>query len=640
MRARTRREFLKGAGLTVAVGVSGCGMMGDPLPHLSERPNILWLTCEDLSPWLGCYGDPQADTPHLDALAEQGTRYLNAFASSPVCAPARSCLITGLYANALGTQHLRSSIRIPDSVRCFPAYLREAGYYCMNNVKKDYSFVDVGAWDESSTEAHWRNRPAGRPFFAVFNHMITHQSRLNGSDVAWFNQYGHLLKAERRHDPARLRIPPYYPDTPEIRKMWARYYDLASIMDDQVGELLRQLEADGLADHTIVFFYADHGSGIPRHKRALHDSGLRVPLIVRFPQRWRHLAPTPPGQTTDRLVSFVDFGPTVLSLAQIRPPDVMQGRPFLGRYASRPRRYIFAHASRVDEAYDMSRCVSDGRYKYIRNFMPHLPWVQPSAYPDHAEIMQELRRALAAGEMNADQRALFEPRAAEELYDTQTDPHEIQNLAASPGHRAVLDRLRARLHAWMLRIGDTGLLPEAEMHIRSADSTPYETVRDSRRFGLKHILQAAEGMGTAAAATAYERLSDAEPAVRYWALVALAAPDASLVDIPHIESLLADTSPDVRFMAAALVARHGESLRALDVLIEGLDDPRGPVALAAARQIELLGDKAVSAVDRIAAARQANVQSDRHPDYKMFIDWALTYALRLCGRPTDYLITF
>jgi len=311
-----------------------------------------------------------------------------------------------------------------------------------------------------------------------------------------------------------------------------------------------------------------------------------------------------------------------------------------GRYASRPRRYIFAHASRVDEAYDMSRCVSDGRYKYIRNFMPHLPWVQPSAYPDHAEIMQELRRALAAGEMNADQRALFEPRAAEELYDTQTDPHEIQNLAASPGHRAVLDRLRARLHAWMLRIGDTGLLPEAEMHIRSADSTPYETVRDSRRFGLKHILQAAEGMGTAAAATAYERLSDAEPAVRYWALVALAAPDASLVDIPHIESLLADTSPDVRFMAAALVARHGESLRALDVLIEGLDDPRGPVALAAARQIELLGDKAVSAVDRIAAARQANVQSDRHPDYKMFIDWALTYALRLCGRPTDYLITF
>jgi len=323
---------------------------------------------------------------------------------------------------------------------------------------------------------------------------------------------------------------------------------------------------------------------------------------------------------------------------------VMQGRAFLGPYAAPPRRYVFAHTSRVDEAYDMSRAVRDHRYKYIRNFMPHLPWVQPSAYPDHAPIMKELRRALAAGEMNADQRALFEPRAPEELYDTLADPHEIRNLANSAAHRDVLERLRGQLHAWMLRIGDTGLLPEAQMHIRSAGSTPYETVRDPERFDAAHVLEAAETSATAPAAMIRARLADSEPAVRYWALVGLMSrrgddPAVRGVQVP-VHELLNDPDPNVRFAAAGLVGRWAPSDRVLNVLIEGLDDPCGPVALAAARQIERLGDTAAPALDRIAAARRANAQSDRNPDYKMFIDWALTYALRNCGRRAEYLVPF
>ncbi|MBN1126719.1 MAG: sulfatase-like hydrolase/transferase [Sedimentisphaerales bacterium] len=637
---QSRRTFLKAAGICFgSFWLSGCDQGGINTQSVQKLPNILWLTCEDLSPWIGCYGDANATTPNIDALAKKGTRYTNAYASAPVCAPARSCLITGVYATSLGTQHLRSSIKIPEHIRCFTEHLRNAGYYCTNNVKKDYNFQDVNAWDESSTQAHWRNRPNGKPFFSVFNFMITHQSRLNGSDAEWEAKYGSQLEASKRHDPSVMKIPPYYPDTIEIRKMWARYYDLATLMDQQVGQFLDQLKEDGLEEDTIIFWYSDHGSGIPRHKRDLRDSGLKVPLVIHVPDKYKYMAPIAAGQAADQLVSFVDFAPTVLSLAGVKIPDYMQGSAFLGDQEGRPRQFVYAHASRVDEAYDMARCVRDKRYKYIRNFLPHLPWVQPSAYPDNAEILRELRRALDTDEMNKIQSAMFEPRAAEELYDTQDDPYEIINLIESSQHQATADRLRDQLHQWMLDIRDTGLLPEAEMHIRSQGSTPYETMRNERVVPIKRILDAAETVGKKNPSERFVFLENDNAAVRYWGIVSIGQqPKQEWINV--IRERLSDSSPNVRFAAAGILTRWSGSKEALEVLVRGLDDPRGPVALAAARELEWLRAGAMPVVAQIRAARDANFESNRNNDYKMFIDWALTYVLRYCGIEAEYLMKF
>jgi arylsulfatase A-like enzyme len=362
--SHSRRDFLKKAGLyTSALALTGCRVRSriTRVETPREKPNILWITCEDVSPRLGCYGDELAITPNIDKLAGEGVRYTKAFATAPVCAPSRSCLITGVYATSLGTQHLRSEVKLPEKIKCFPEYLRAAGYYCSNNYKKDYNFIDVNVWG--------RKRKSGQPFFSVFNFVSTHQGQINGSDDDFETNYGSKLESEEHHDPAKISLPPYYPDTPFVRKIWARYYDLITFMDKQVGEMLGQLEADGLTDNTIVFFFADHGLGIPRFKRTLYDSGLHVPLIVRFGEQYQHLSPCGAGEKIESLVSFVDFAPTVLSLAGLSVPGYMQGRALLGAQAKSPRKYVFGASSRVDEAYEFSRCVRDERYKYIRNYL-------------------------------------------------------------------------------------------------------------------------------------------------------------------------------------------------------------------------------------------------------------------------------
>jgi uncharacterized sulfatase len=640
-RIRTRREFLKTAGLCASgLTIAGCtepvARPIQPVVEMPEprRPNILWITCEDTSPYLGCYGDPCAITPNLDRFAGESIRYTNAYSTAPVCSPARSCLITGVYATSLGTQDLRSEIPIPRQIEAFPKILRVAGYYCSNNFKEDYNFKDATIWDDSSQTAHWRNRPAGVPFFSVFNIMCTHQGQINGSDEEFFRKYGSKLTPEERHDPKAILLPPYYPDTPMVRKIWARYYDLITTMDKQVGALLDQLKADGLADSTIVFFFPDHGLGIPRFKRTLYDSGLHVPLLVRFPPRYQRLAPFASGGRADQLVSFVDFAPTVLKLAGMSIPPYMQGQPFLGEAPASPREYIFATHSRVDEAYEMSRCVRDKRYKYIRNFLPHLPYVQPSAYCDQAEIMQELRRLVGTAAMIGSPGLLWQPtKPVEELYDTQADPHEIHNLAGSPPHRQTLERMRQRLWDWMAETHDTELLPEAEMHIRSAGSTPYEIARDPRKYPQARILAAAElvGAGPHALPGLMEYLEDTDSAVRYWAAVGLESLSAEAA--PAAEALkkaLEDPSPNVRFAAAGVLCKLGSCSEALPVLAAGLRDPRQVVVLHAARTLQGLGDKVGSLV-RLMEAVQAQCKnidgSYRNDNYAMFIDWALQSAV-------------
>ena len=649
VRIRTRRDFLKAAGLCASGLALSTGTdsmiapspvmatMATPLEPPLPRPNILWITCEDTSPYLACYGDPYAVTPNLNRFAGEGILYTNAYATGPVCSPARSCLITGMYATSLGTQHLRSEVRLPKQIEPFPKLLRYAGYYCSNNFKEDYNFKDSTIWDDSSPTAHWRKRMAGQPFFSVFNITTTHQGQVNGSDEEFNAKYGSKLKPSERHDPKMLSLPPFYPDTPGVRKYWARYQDLITIMDKQVAELLAQLEQDALTQSTIVFFFADHGLGLPRFKRTLYDTGLRVPLIVRVPMRYQKLAPVAPSGRTDQLVSFVDFAPTVLALARASIPGHMQGKPFLGESPAPARDCIYGASSRVDEAYEMSRCIRDKRYKYIRNFMPHLPYAQPSTYCDQAQIMQELRRVSAQGGMAGIEKPFWEPtKPMEELYDTKEDPIEVDNLAGLPEHRQRLESMRKQLWDWMIQTRDTGLLPEAEMHIRAAGSTPYDIVQDAAKFPASRILAAAElvGAGPKALPALTEYLESPDSAVRYWAAEGLLALGPQAAEAKEaLMTALEDPCPDVRFAAAGALCRLGSCDEALLVLARGLQDSREPVALHAARTLQSLGNKALPVLGRMESARERCKNpggSYKNDNYAMFIDWALTHAIEGC----------
>ena len=637
----TRRDFLKAVGLCASgVAFSGCGARARRTVYRApaEKPNILWITCEDVSgPYLGCYGDIFAKTPNIDRLADEGVLYSKAFATAPVCAPSRSCLVTGVYATSTGTQHLRSDVKLPSQIKCFPEYLRAAGYYCSNNYKKDYNFKDVNVWDESSDTAHWRRRKPGQPFFSVFNFTSTHQGQINGSDEEFFDKYTSKLKPQERHDGKKIPLPPYYPDTPFVRKIWTRYYNLITFMDKQVGDLLSQLKADGLGDNTIVFFFSDHGLGLPRFKRTLYDSGLHVPLIIRFGRRYQRFSPLKGGRRTDRLVSFVDFAPTVLSLVGLPVPGYMQGNAFLGAMTRSPREYIFGASSRVDEAYEMSRCVRDKRYKYIRNYMPHLPYIQPSEYPDRAEIMQELRRVVAEGNLTDVQKLHWTPtKPLEELYDTLADRHEINNLVGMPKARKILDRMRRVHRGWMVGTHDTGLLSEAEMHIRSEGSTPYEMAQQISKYPQWRILDAADlvGRGPGNLPKMIRLTSSSDSAVRYWSIVALSVLGSGTPQIVEaLNQRLGDSSPNVRFAAAGALCNLGLCENALPVLAEGLEEQREETVLYAAREIQSIGSKAHPIVQQMKDTRQRYTTADGTPinnNHAMFIDWALKNALKSC----------
>ena len=443
----------------------GLAAVAPALPALEAeipaRPNFLWISTEDISPDLGCYGDAYAHTPIIDRLAGQGARFANAFSIAGVCAPTRSAIITGMYPTTIGTHHMRCKGVPPAYVKCFTEYLRAAGYYCANNSKTDYNFASpVTAWDESGRSAHWRGRAEGQPFFCVLNKTISHESKIRAADDE-FARLTRRLKPDERHDPAKAVLPPYYPDTPVTRRDWARYADLITATDYVVGDVLAQLEEDGLAENTVVFFWGDHGRGLPRAKRWIYDSGLRVPLIVRWPGKIE--AQSVRGD----LVSFLDLAPTLLSLAGVKVPSHLQGRVFLGPNADPEPPYVFGARDRMDEAYDIIRCVRDRRYKYIRNFEPYRPYAQQIAYMDRMPTMREMRRLNAEGKLTGAQTLFFRPKKpVEELYDITTDPHEVRSLADDPAYRDVLERMRKAQEEWALQTGDLGLVPEAELQER------------------------------------------------------------------------------------------------------------------------------------------------------------------------------
>jgi N-sulfoglucosamine sulfohydrolase len=270
----------------------------DPGNDALEKPNFLWITCEDISPYLGSYGFKQAQTPHLDKLAEQGIRFTRAYANAPVCAVARATLLSGMYAPTTGTHQMRSYIHLPAAIPAYPKIFREAGYYCTNNVKKDYNSTfeqDTSLWDESSNQAHYKNRKAGQPFFAVFNNTVTHESQLALERIEQYVKNKQIPETPRI-DPSDIILPPYHPDLPDIRTDWARFHDLITLMDQMTGNLLQELEDSGEADNTIIFFYSDHGGMLSRSKRFIYNVGTQVPFIVYLPEKWRHLSAVAPGE--------------------------------------------------------------------------------------------------------------------------------------------------------------------------------------------------------------------------------------------------------------------------------------------------------------------------------------------------------
>lgn len=473
----SRRQFLYTSALTASGGLlfnTFCAKreVSGTATSKAKQPNILWISCEDISPRLGCYGDPVARTPNLDRLASEGMRFTNVYTTAPVCAPNRSGIITAMYQTSIGTHHMRTrqkgeglptpySAVPPHYVKTFTEYLRAAGYYCTNNVKTDYQFeTPITAWDECSRRAHYRNRPdKDQPFFAVFNYGITHESR------NW--------PEPEETDPAAVRVPPYYPDTEIVRKNIARLYDNIAGLDEMVGEKLKELQDEGLADNTIVFFWSDHGDGLPRAKRWLYDSGTHIPLIIRWPDQIKS------GSLNDDLISTIDLGPTVLSMAGVPVPLHMQGQPFLGSQKKTARSYVFSARDRFDESYDMVRSARNKKYRYVRNYYPEKPYVVWVPYRNRMPIMQELLRLKAEDKLDGPQKIwLADSRPPEELYDCRADPHQINNLADDPRYLKTLRQMRQVLDDWRARTGDMGDISEYEMvHRWYPDGVPPQTAK-------------------------------------------------------------------------------------------------------------------------------------------------------------------
>jgi N-sulfoglucosamine sulfohydrolase len=450
------------------------------------RPNILLLVAEDMSSRVGAFGDAVAVTPNLDRLAQDGIRYSNVFTTAGVCSPSRVALITGVPQISLGAQHMRTSsftesqyLAVPPVyIKAFPELLRREGYYTYTDKKLDYQFSGTGSssgpftiWNDEGFRTHWRNREEGSPFFGMVNFMVTHESGLF-SRWRWPKDMSHLglqlfhAYLQAGHDdvvtPDDVVVPPYYPDTPIVRKDIARHYNNIHIMDKQVGDILGQLAEDNLLESTIVIWTADHGDGLPRAKREVFDSGIKVPMIIRWPEKYRP-SDVKEGGIDNRLISFIDLAPTILNLAGVDIPSHLEGSIFAGENKQSEPKYIYASKDRMIEVNDRQRAVRDKHFKYIRNYNPQEPAGKHLGFRDMQDIMQELWRLHGEGSLVGVQKIWFQPRAREELYDVNADSHEINNLATNPAYHVELERMRNALESWLTQVQDLGEIPEKEM---------------------------------------------------------------------------------------------------------------------------------------------------------------------------------
>ena len=565
----------------------------------SERPNILWISLEDITPMMGCYGDAYARTPAFDKLAKDGVRYTNAHSIAPVCSVSRSSIITGMYPTSLGTHHHRSNVGAPPAfVKMLPNILSAAGYYTTNNAKKDYN-IRGDRWHESSRKAHWRNRAdKTQPFFSVFNYEACHSSITKISEDVIVRQRLHRLHPNDFHDPASAPVPPYHPDVPEFRKAWSRYYDAVTQVDYQAGALIAELKEDGLWDNTVIFVWADHGVGMPRGKHNAWEQGTHVPLIVRFPKKYQQRAPAKPGSTIDGLVTLMDLGPSTLALAGIDTPSWMHGQPLLCKThdgAPHHRAYVVGMRDRLDSRYEMVRTIRDRRFRYQRNYYPHLPFKPYEDYEFNAPLLRKWVALARDGKLTGPQAMLnlrFKP--IEELYDSQDDPHLIYNRIDDPQYTEVVHRMRNRLRNWMLETRDLGLLEETDALERAVSHDSHWDLAQSLE-NYERVLDTADLQvrGKAATAELLDRAKDADPTSRFWAMVGLVTlqSDADEV-VAALREATRDTSVSVRITAAeglfnlrryedglpAIIAALGHPVPAARIRAAGVLDTQPPSA--------------------------------------------------------------
>ena len=535
--------------MLLVICLSGCSKN-------NELPNILWITSEDNSPLLGCYGDSFATTPNLDLLAAEGFLYTSAYANAPVCAPARNTIITGVHACANGNEQMRSYYPKSDIVRPYTEFLLEKGYYCSNNSKTDYNFENPNLdeiWNECGKDAHYRNRAEGQPFFAIFNFTTSHESCLHKS----------IPDSLLRHRPEDVILPPYHPDTPEMRHDWAQYYDKVEDMDTKVGEVLAELEAAGLAENTIVFYYADHGGVLGRSKRYLYETGTHVPMIIRIPEKYKKLFPgTKPGSKVERLVSFVDLAPTLLSLTGTPAPEYMQGSAFLGKFQKKEPEHVYMFRDRMDGRYDMTRSITNGKFRYTRYFNPNRIWMQHLDYLWRAPSMRSWESAYLHGECNEIQSRFWNTKPHEELFDTENDPWEVNNLAEDPAYTQQLISMRQALVELGANIKDAGFIPEADRIIRTGSMAAYDYVRSST-VPLDEIREAAF------------LASESDPA-----------------NLEQLKALLDHVDSAIRYWGAqGLLILGKQSEPALEQIKKAAADPSWNVVVAAAELLYILDEK-------------------------------------------------
>lgn len=531
-----------------------------PLSRAADKPNILWLTCEDNSvDWVGCYGNPHADTPNIDKLATEGFQYMHCYANAPVCAPQRSTWITGVHAVSMGTHPMRSRYPIPhDIIKYYPDLLKKAGYFVGNITKTDYNIGGRGdneCWD--TNKLNWDEMKEKQPFFMVINNTKSHESQA-------FGDVNHTT-----HSPDDVRLAKYHPDIPDIRKNYALYHDQMKKMDTDIGAALAKLESMGLAENTIVIHNSDHGGVIARSKRFLFNSGTHCPLIIRIPEKFKDLRPGSPGSKIDDLVSFIDMPKTWLSICGAETPDYMQGKVFLGP-AKEKRDYHVSFRGRMDERCDNVRAIRDTKLLYIRNYMPYAPWGQHLNYLWTMKATQAWEAYHKAGKTDAVTGRFFGTKPMEELYDTTADPDNVVNLIDDPKYAADVVRLSKALDAWQIKNFDAGLLPESEVVKRSEDcgKTIYEMVRDPKLYNLKAYQEAsalALEQDVAKLPALYSNLEESDAGVRYWGVVGcFNLQEGNKLDMEKIRKCLADESHHVRAMAAWIVYRDGDKKSAQD----------------------------------------------------------------------------
>ena len=546
--------------LWMSLGVSSAGAQ--------DRPNILWITSEDNGiSWVSCYGGTNAQTPTIDQLAKEGFRYTYCFDNAAVCAPTRSCWITGMLAISNGTQPMRSRNPIPhDQIQYYPDLLRKAGYHTSNPGKTDYNIggrKDKDCWDYSGGKEPygWRMRDKDQPFFAVVNIGDSHESRAHG-DVSSLTK-----------DPTRMKLFSYHPDLPIIRQNYAKYAMAVERMDRKVRQTLAALKDDGLYEDTIVVYNSDHGGVMPRSKRFLYSSGVHCPLVVRIPQKYRHLYPgSDPGTTIDRIVSFVDMPKTWLSLAGANIPETFQGTIFLGADIEPAPKHHFGFRERADGRLDNVRMIRDQRFAYHKNYMPYAPAGQHLAYLWKAPAAPAWEQHHLDGKTDEITGRFFRPRVSEEFYDNQRDFDNVHNLIDSAEHQPRIAELKQALRKRQLELFDSGLLPEKMRERRAAANhvTIYEMVRNPKLYPLEQYLDAADlalARDKQNLSTLADWLSAKDDGMRWWGVVGLRllGPDASDSAL-QLEAALRDDCHEVRMFAAWTLVALNRPQPALDTL--------------------------------------------------------------------------